>query len=160
MLDSLARWPIAPDRVKFSVTGDCKAGSSADVQLASLHPKEPLPPGGPDDGEHVAVKKFCLTEESSADRALAVSDPFIICLLLQRGRRALLLQPLAHEVSLLAELTHPNIAQLRGFSEDFEKGVAWVVLPWDAYGNLREFLHSAEWGIPERVSLVRDRRPS
>lgn len=122
MLDSLAWWRIAPDRVKFSSTGDCKAGLSADVQLASLYPKEPLPPGGPDDAEHVAVKKFRFTEESSADRALAVSDPFAICLLPQCARRAPSSQPFAHEVSLLAGLSHLNIAQLRGFSKDFERG--------------------------------------
>ncbi|KAG8912887.1 hypothetical protein FRC01_004845, partial [Tulasnella sp. 417] len=131
ILESLGRWRIAPERIVFSITGegDCKAGASADVQLASLHPL----PSRPGNIEHVAVKKFRLQDESSVDRALA---------------------PFAHEVSLLAQLSHSNITELKGFSEDFEAGIAWAVLPWEANGNLREFLHSAECEIPERVSLL------
>lgn len=135
VLESLSWWRIPPDRIEFSLNGDCKAGASADVQLASLRPKEPLLPATPGDIEHVAVKKFRLRDEDNDDRALA---------------------PFAHEVGLLAQLSHSNIAQLRGFSEDFEHGIAWVVLPWEANGNLREFIHSAGWEIPERVSLIFD----
>lgn len=49
---------------------------------------------------------------------------------------------------------HPNIIRLIGFVEDMEKGDAWLIIPWEANGNVREFLASGDWDIPERVSLV------
>lgn len=49
---------------------------------------------------------------------------------------------------------HPNIVQLFGFVEDMKTGVAWIAIPWEANGNVREFLQSGEWDIPERISLV------
>ena len=54
----------------------------------------------------------------------------------------------------MATLSHPNIVRFMGFVEDMEKGDAWIVIPWEANGNVREFLKSGEWEIPERVSLV------
>lgn len=63
-------------------------------------------------------------------------------------------QSFVHELSLMADLSHPNIVKLVGFVEDVEKGDAWIVLPWEANGNVREFLQSGEWDIPERISLV------
>ncbi|KAG8961306.1 hypothetical protein FRC00_012661, partial [Tulasnella sp. 408] len=61
-----------------------------------------------------------------------------------------------NELSLMAELSHPNIIELVGFVEDMEKYDAWIVLPWEANGNVREFLQSGEWDIPERISLIKD----
>ncbi|KAG9042623.1 hypothetical protein FS837_010617 [Tulasnella sp. UAMH 9824] len=61
-----------------------------------------------------------------------------------------------NELSLMAELSHPNIIQLIGFVEDMEKYDAWIVLPWEVNGNVREFLQSGEWDIPERISLIQD----
>ncbi|KIO19343.1 hypothetical protein M407DRAFT_37718, partial [Tulasnella calospora MUT 4182] len=61
-----------------------------------------------------------------------------------------------NEVSLMAELSHPNIIEFVGFVEDIQKGDAWIILPWAANGNVREFLQSGEWDIPERISLIQD----
>ncbi|KAG9042096.1 hypothetical protein FS837_011355 [Tulasnella sp. UAMH 9824] len=61
-----------------------------------------------------------------------------------------------HELSLMAELCHPNVVRLIGFVEDMEKGKAWMILPWESNGNVREFLKSGEWDIPERISLIQD----
>ncbi|KIO32086.1 glycoside hydrolase family 5 protein [Tulasnella calospora MUT 4182] len=61
-----------------------------------------------------------------------------------------------NELSLMAELSHPNIVKLIGFVEDMQKGDAWIVLPWEENGNVREFLQSGEWDIPERISLIQD----
>lgn len=55
----------------------------------------------------------------------------------------------------MATLSHPNIIALFGFVEDMQKGDAWIILPWEPNGNVREFLQSGEWDIPERISLVR-----
>ncbi|KIO32434.1 hypothetical protein M407DRAFT_45447, partial [Tulasnella calospora MUT 4182] len=59
-----------------------------------------------------------------------------------------------NELSIMATLHHPNIIMLVGFVEDIRKGDAWIVLPWEANGNVREFLRSGEWDIPERISLI------
>lgn len=52
-------------------------------------------------------------------------------------------------------LTHPNIVEIIGFVEDVKRRIAWLVFPWEANGNVREFVLSGKWEIPERVSLVR-----
>ena len=39
-------------------------------------------------------------------------------------------QSFAHEVRLMARLSHPNIVRFVGFVEDMEKGDAWIVIPW------------------------------
>lgn len=59
-----------------------------------------------------------------------------------------------HEVDLLNELSHPNVVKILGFVEDVEHGVAWMVFAWEKNGNLREFVRSAIWELPERISLV------
>lgn len=51
-------------------------------------------------------------------------------------------------------LSHPNIIEVLGFVEDLQNKVAWIVSPWEANGNVREFLRSGDWEIPERISLV------
>ncbi|KIO32423.1 glycoside hydrolase family 16 protein, partial [Tulasnella calospora MUT 4182] len=51
---------------------------------------------------------------------------------------------------------HNNIVKVIGFVEDVEDGTAWVVLPWEKSGNLREFVASANWELPERVALIYD----
>ncbi|KIO28318.1 hypothetical protein M407DRAFT_71975, partial [Tulasnella calospora MUT 4182] len=62
----------------------------------------------------------------------------------------------ANELSLLSELRHENIILLRGFVESGEGRIAWIILPWEANGNLREFVQSQDWAIPERLSLIYD----
>ncbi|KIO32087.1 hypothetical protein M407DRAFT_47593, partial [Tulasnella calospora MUT 4182] len=61
-----------------------------------------------------------------------------------------------NELGLMADLSHPNIVKLVGFVEDMQKGDAWIVLPWEANGNVREFLQPGDWDIPERISLIQD----
>lgn len=64
-------------------------------------------------------------------------------------------QSFVHELKLMATISHPNVIKLVGFVEDMEKGDARIILPWQGNGNVREFLQSGEWDIPERISLVR-----
>ncbi|KAG8915260.1 hypothetical protein FRC01_003723, partial [Tulasnella sp. 417] len=58
-----------------------------------------------------------------------------------------------NEISVMASISHPNIIKFLGFVEDTKKSDAWIVLPWEANGNVREFLQSGEWDLPERLSL-------
>lgn len=131
-------------------------GSSADVEPAYL---------GMDDGRAkdycdsteppcVAVKKLRLDYDTVDGRVLAVSvvpsseSAFVPDILIPK------FQALAHEVSLLSKLSHPNIVKLVGFVEDVKEGAAWMILPWESNGNLREYVQSTDLEIPERVSLV------
>ncbi|KAG9025792.1 hypothetical protein FS837_004815 [Tulasnella sp. UAMH 9824] len=60
------------------------------------------------------------------------------------------------ESEFLAELSHPNIVTLEGFVEELSQQKVWLVFPWEEHGNLRDFLASGEWEIPERISLIWD----
>ncbi|KAG8912774.1 hypothetical protein FRC01_004904, partial [Tulasnella sp. 417] len=73
-----------------------------------------------------------------------------------KPRLKLFLKSFVYELSLIAELSHPNIIQLVGFVENMEKGEAWIILPWEANGNVREFLQSGTWDLSERISLIQD----
>ncbi|KAG9031985.1 hypothetical protein FS837_002844 [Tulasnella sp. UAMH 9824] len=61
-----------------------------------------------------------------------------------------------NEVSLMASLSHANIIEFLGFVENEMKGDAWIIIPWQANGNVRHFLQPGEWDIPELISLVQD----
>ncbi|KAG9035991.1 hypothetical protein FS837_001771 [Tulasnella sp. UAMH 9824] len=61
-----------------------------------------------------------------------------------------------HEVDMMAQLLHRNIARLIGFVEELEEGKAWIVMCWEPNGNVSEFLATGEWEIPERISLIQD----
>ncbi|KIO32747.1 hypothetical protein M407DRAFT_211381, partial [Tulasnella calospora MUT 4182] len=65
-------------------------------------------------------------------------------------------QCFANEVELLSGLSHENIIKFIGFVENTEMGVAWIVIPWEDNGNLREFVKLQDWVIPERLSLICD----
>ncbi|KAG8984424.1 hypothetical protein FRB90_005338, partial [Tulasnella sp. 427] len=81
----------------------------------------------------VAVKKFKLSD-SDVDRKVQ-SAAF------------------ANELILLSEIQHDNIVEMLGFVENSEEKLAWIVFPWEGNGNIREFVQSANWVIPERLSL-------
>ncbi|KAG8951566.1 hypothetical protein FRC04_005852 [Tulasnella sp. 424] len=70
------------------------------------------------------------------------------------NNRERLLNAFANEVLILSELSHPNIIELVGFVEDEKKDIAWMVLPWEENGNMRDFVLSRELEIPHRLSLV------
>ncbi|KAG8911102.1 hypothetical protein FRC00_007067, partial [Tulasnella sp. 408] len=61
-----------------------------------------------------------------------------------------------NELRLLDRLSHPNIVKIIGFVEDMENRIVWLVFPWEDNGNLRKFLRSGMWDVPERVSLIED----
>ncbi|KAG9039005.1 hypothetical protein FS837_001147 [Tulasnella sp. UAMH 9824] len=60
------------------------------------------------------------------------------------------------EAEFLVKLSHPNIIALQGFVEDISNNIIWLVFPWESNGSLRDFIASADWEIPERISLISD----
>ncbi|KIO30611.1 hypothetical protein M407DRAFT_49710, partial [Tulasnella calospora MUT 4182] len=65
-------------------------------------------------------------------------------------------QHFANELSLLSELSHDSVVALLGFVENAEDGIFWIVLSWEANGNIKEFVQSQDWVVPERISLIYD----
>ncbi|KIO18618.1 hypothetical protein M407DRAFT_31729 [Tulasnella calospora MUT 4182] len=60
------------------------------------------------------------------------------------------------EAEFLVGLSHENIIELEGFVKDLSKNTIWLVFPWEENGTLKDFIASAEWEIPERISLLHD----
>ncbi|KAG9038121.1 hypothetical protein FS837_001312 [Tulasnella sp. UAMH 9824] len=137
VLNSLGSLRIPKTRIALlpANIGSSKAGGKADVVCASLLPEEPTNVSNPENVEYVAVKKFRLDEDTKDDRVLAL---------------------LANEIHLLSELSHPNIVSIVGFVEDAGDAIAWMIFRWEENGNLREFIGSANWELPERLSLIYD----
>lgn len=139
--------------VVFSHLADPKSGGSADIAKATIINSERTSPEFRDRGAvlGVAVKKFRFDDDTTNKRA-AVSSTLV-----RHGTLGLPQSPsqtFANELRLLSELYHENIARLLGFVENDEGRIAWIVLPWEANGNLREFVRSQDWAIPERLFLV------
>ncbi|KIO28948.1 hypothetical protein M407DRAFT_21854 [Tulasnella calospora MUT 4182] len=72
------------------------------------------------------------------------------------GDKARILGLTLREAGFLVKLSRRNIIKLDGFVEDISKNVIWLVFPWEENGSLRDFVASADWEIPERISLIRD----
>ncbi|KIO28900.1 hypothetical protein M407DRAFT_21977 [Tulasnella calospora MUT 4182] len=83
----------------------------------------------------VAVKKLKIADDTNVERVLGLA---------------------LREMEFLIELNHANIVGVTGFVEDLPNNIVWLILPWEDNGNLRDFLASGNWEIPERISLVTD----
>ncbi|KAG9041773.1 hypothetical protein FS837_011765 [Tulasnella sp. UAMH 9824] len=132
VLESLSDIRIEKSRIQPLADRVPKAGGLADVHAAILLPERPMHSPKPDLVEYVAVKKLRFEEEIDEDRVLA---------------------PFAHEINLLKDLSHENVVKIVGFVEDTKEGIAWMIFAWEKNGNLREFVRSADWELPERISL-------
>ncbi|KAG8910400.1 hypothetical protein FRC00_008263 [Tulasnella sp. 408] len=106
-------------------------------------------------GKKVAVKKLKWPCDD-AGKSPKIFKVFAASYLRSRCKLNVLDQSFVNELSLMASLSHPNVIEFLGFVEDMSKGDAWIILPWEANGNVREFLQSGEWDIPERISLIQD----
>ncbi|KAG8960111.1 hypothetical protein FRC00_000862, partial [Tulasnella sp. 408] len=124
-LSGLSEYRILETQIE-STKETTGSGGRADVVRANFKRNEGAC------GEEVAVKKIRYTH-TTKDKKL--SKEFF------------------HEVKLLAGLSHENIVRLVGFVEDLKHQKAWIVLSWASNGNVREFLASGRWEIPERISL-------
>lgn len=133
LLSSLSGKRIRLASIKFVLTGSAGGGGKGDVAVATLIVDESG--AASQEGKRVAVKRLRLSSETD--------------------RRAFL-KAFANELRVLDRLSNPHIVELIGFVEDIENGIAWMVFPWEANGNIREFLRTGEWDIPERLSLIKD----
>lgn len=135
ILGSLSALRIEKTRIKPLEAARGGRGGNADVIPAELAPPEFSEPSSSADTQHVAVKKMRLDGDIDDAQVLA---------------------SLAHEVHLMSDLSHKNIVKVIGFVEDIQDGTAWMILPWEKNGNLREFVGSADWEFPERIALIYD----
>ncbi|KAG9042961.1 hypothetical protein FS837_010191 [Tulasnella sp. UAMH 9824] len=137
VLESLGHLRIERTRIQRIGNSAGTEGGSADVEAAILVPAQTATCSGSDNTEYVAVKKLRFAEDERDDRVLAASPG-----------------PFAHEVKLLNDISHTNVVKIVGFVEDIALGIAWMVFSWEKNGNLREFVRSASWELPERAWLV------
>ncbi|KAG8930010.1 hypothetical protein FRC01_003403 [Tulasnella sp. 417] len=128
-LDRLSYFRIHTDAIYFLSSEPHGCGGKAEVVKATLKQGD----GGHE--QQVAVKKLRYYDDINERN---FSNEFV------------------HEVDVMARLSHENIVKLIGFMEDLEAGKAWIILSWEPNGNVREFLATGEWEIPERVSLIKD----
>ncbi|KIO27213.1 hypothetical protein M407DRAFT_23520, partial [Tulasnella calospora MUT 4182] len=135
VLQSLSHLRIDRARIKPIESHVPKGGGTADVEVAILDSSQPSSASEPEITEYIAVKKLRFDKEINQDRALG---------------------PFAHEVGLLSNLSHDNVVKILGFVEDVDSGVVWMVFCWENNGNLREFVRSESWELPERISLIYD----
>ncbi|KAG9022591.1 hypothetical protein FS837_006282, partial [Tulasnella sp. UAMH 9824] len=127
-LIQLSKYRIRSTSIRTTAKPNGKGGK-ADVVRASFKRNKGAR------GKRVAVKKIRYSDATGEEK---FSKEFV------------------HEVELLARLSHENIVELVGFVEDFKHKKAWIVLSWEPNGNVREFLASGKWEIPERISLIQD----
>ncbi|KIO30604.1 hypothetical protein M407DRAFT_20325 [Tulasnella calospora MUT 4182] len=137
IVEALSEWRMSADSLMFFDDNAQKKGGSADVTRAGAVICRPVEPGNRSmTAVHsVAVKKFRLADDINRRTQAAC---------------------FANELSLLSELHHENIVRLIGFVENVEEKIAWILLHWEGNGNVREFILSQDWVIPERLSLIHD----
>ncbi|KIO27789.1 hypothetical protein M407DRAFT_22963 [Tulasnella calospora MUT 4182] len=135
ILNGLSSYRIDPFRIKSRDTGPRARGGQGLVILATLVPAEGS--ATPASEQVVAVKQLEWDREDSDNSAR-------------------FFRSFAKEIDLMASLSHPNIIKLIGFVENVYEGDARIILPWEGNGNVREFLQSGKWDIPERISLIQD----
>ncbi|KIO33001.1 hypothetical protein M407DRAFT_18158 [Tulasnella calospora MUT 4182] len=135
ILSGMSSYRIDPSRVKIPDGKPHAKGGQGTIVIGTVVP--PAEFGTWLTEIKVAVKKFEWDQED-----LEISTKFF--------------KSFAHELSVMATLSHPNVVKLIGFVEDIEKGDAWIIVPLEVNGNVRQFLKSGHWDIPERISLVQD----
>ena len=147
-----------PTTIKIADSKPCARGGQGTIVVGTMIPPEKVPTWIPEDflkwffEMKLAIKKYEWNREDTEASAKFLNVWSSSHVFLASSNFPY--QAFVNELSIMASLSHPNIIEFFGFVEDMEKGDAWIVLPWEPNGNVREFLASGEWDIPERVSLV------
>ncbi|KIO23975.1 hypothetical protein M407DRAFT_26589 [Tulasnella calospora MUT 4182] len=116
-------------------------GGKGDIILATLVPPEDGSFIGATTSENVAVKNIRPLKSKYQERFLQVRYVLVIGDS-QRMIGNISFKAFANELSILSTVSHMNIIKLIGFVEDAENWIAWFVFPWEAHGNIREFILS------------------
>ncbi|KAG8979853.1 hypothetical protein FRB90_007872 [Tulasnella sp. 427] len=131
-LSNLSISRITVDQIKFTEDSSRFEGAFGQVAIGTLAPVDGTASNTED---FIAVKKLKVGVNTDEEKFLGL---------------------FFNELHIMEQLSHPNIVKIIGFVEDIDTQVAWLVTPWEANGNLREFLRSGDWDMPERVSLIKD----
>ncbi|KIO32439.1 hypothetical protein M407DRAFT_18493 [Tulasnella calospora MUT 4182] len=135
LLATLSGRRLSISEIKVIGNSPRDGGGYADVLVATLLRKS-CNTGEP---KKIAVKKlrFVLSDDMTEEKVF---------------------RSFVNELLLLDKMSHPNIVEILSFVEDIEKRIAWLVFLWEDNGNLRDFLRSGKWEIPERgdTSQIQD----
>ncbi|KIO17285.1 hypothetical protein M407DRAFT_33062 [Tulasnella calospora MUT 4182] len=83
----------------------------------------------------VAVKKLKIENKDDRERVLKLA---------------------LREAGFLTELNHGRIIKLEGFAVELANDRIWLIFLWHEHGNLKDFVASQDWEIPERICLIDD----
>ncbi|KAG9040395.1 hypothetical protein FS837_000690, partial [Tulasnella sp. UAMH 9824] len=131
-LEELAHWRVDPALINFSTGATEFDGSRAIVSRALL--------GFSSDGVR--------------DQAMELSGLNIVTVKKMKGPSGN--GSTRREAEFLVQLSHEYIIKLQEFVEDMSRKMIWLVLPWEENGNLKDFIASQEWEIPEQIYLIND----
>lgn len=147
-INRLASWRIDPSLIEFPAQDLQLHGGHATVSRAFLASTADVGSslgvtrntgGGEEFGGNtlgqkaVAVKVLNTEDKSDRERVLGLA---------------------LREAGFLVELSHQNIIKLEGFVEDLRNKIIWLIFPWEDAGNLKDFIASQNWEIPERLWLI------
>ncbi|KAG9031507.1 hypothetical protein FS837_002957 [Tulasnella sp. UAMH 9824] len=132
-MEKLAKWRIDPSLIEFPNDTVELHGGHATVSRAMLNASS---------NKSGTTGEFGARNGAGQKPSMAVDTKF--------------LQLTLREAGFLVELSHENIVGLEGYVEDVSEGILWLVFPWEVNGNLRAFIASQDWEIPERIWLIDD----
>lgn len=141
ILNGMSEHRIDPKRIKTTGTEPLARGGQGAIVLGIMIPLEEVATWKPEQLPTTVLEMKLAIKMLEWDREdIEESTKFF--------------KSFVNELRIMATISHPNIIQFIGFVEDMQKGDAWIVLPFELYGNVREFLQLGEWDIPERISLI------
>ncbi|KAG9040733.1 hypothetical protein FS837_000241 [Tulasnella sp. UAMH 9824] len=151
MLAQASTHEVAPDPEKMKLSLEERLGLLSKYRIFETEIENIVEPTGRGGKADVVRARFKRNDGVPDEQQVAVKK-----LRCDDGVDEKFSKDFVHEVELLARLSHKNIVRLVGFVEDLENQKAWVVLSWASNGHVRDFLASAKWEIPERISLIKD----
>ncbi|KIO25934.1 hypothetical protein M407DRAFT_24784 [Tulasnella calospora MUT 4182] len=149
-VSKLAKWRVDPSLIEFSEGTPEFVGGHATVSRALLTPAS---------ANEVNVNKLENGEGGlkSSDRNFKRKDVAVKKLKIEKkDDRERVLKLALREAGFLTELDHGHIIELEGFAADLPNDQIWLIFLWHEHGNLKDFVASQDWEIPERICLISD----
>ncbi|KAG8922840.1 hypothetical protein FRC00_006959, partial [Tulasnella sp. 408] len=133
---------IDPIRIKITDTTKYARGGQGVVIVGTLYPPQTVKEWLPE--LKVAVKKLEWARDDAEDSAEFFKVFVASHSHLERILNTLH-QSFANELSLMVNLFHENVIRFIGFVENMEKGDAWIILPWESNGNIKDVVKGMEY---------------